>query len=133
MKIRCLSFVLLAPFAAHAQSDAASQVSAVSAEPASAAAEAVFTAVPAGTRWVVKGVADSATGASVVLEASGDAAVVSVGVSLEASAAAARAIGKSVDVVATSTGRVIYLGSEAIAYVPNALGREMLHHREITR
>ena len=133
MKIRSLVFVLLAPTAALAQSDAASQVSAVSAEPASVAVEAAFAAVPGGTRWVVKGVASSATGASVVLEASGRAAVVSVGVSLEAAAELAKMTGRAVEVVATGTGRVVYLGSEAIAYVPNALGREMLHHREIAR
>lgn len=133
MKIRCLAFMLLMPLAALAQSDAASQVSAVSAEPASVAVEAAFEAIPEGTRWIVKGVANSATGASVVLEASGHAAVVSVGVSLEAAGDLAHAVGRTVEIVATSTGHVVYLGSEAIAYVPNALGREMLHHREITR
>ena len=133
MKIHCLAFAVLAPVAALAQSDAASQVSAVSAEPASVAVEAAFEAIPEGTRWIVKGVANSATGASVVIEASGHAAVVSVGVSLEVAGELAHATGKSVDVVATSTGHVIRLGSETIAYVPNALGREMLHHRELTR
>ena len=123
----------LLPLCASAQSEQTSMVSAVSVEPASIAAEATLEAVPAGAHWVLKDVRDSGTGASVVLEASGDGAVVSIGVGLEAVGRLAQAVGKTVEVVATSTGHVVYLGSEAIAYVPNELGRGMLHHRELSR
>ena len=130
-KLKTVLYGLLVPMGALAQSDPASMVSAVSVAPASAAIEATLAAVPAGAHWVVKGVGDSATGASVVLEASGTGVIVSVGVGLETAGHLAHAIGRTVEVVAVSTGYVLYLGAEAIAYVPNGIGRAMLHHREL--
>lgn len=123
----------LAPLAALAQSDRASMVSAVSVAPASAALEATFAAAPAAAHWVVEGVHDSGTGAVVLLRASGTDLAASVDVAAQVAGRVAHAVGRSVEVVACSTGYALYLGGEAIAFVPNELGRALIHHRQVRR
>jgi hypothetical protein len=119
--------------AAGAQSENLSMVSAVSVAPASIVAEAAFEAAREGTRWVVKGVAHTATGASVALEAVGSGVVVSVDVTVEAADRLAHAVGDSLAIVAASTGYSLLLGAEVVAFVPNELGRALIHHRELAR
>ena len=87
-------------------------------------AGAVFTVVSVqvlaeGTVWVLQRASD---GARVVLRCAGKA----VG-------GASMAVGVAVTVAAISGGWLLSTASEVIAFVPNELGKALLHHEQITR
>ena len=115
---------------ARAQSDA-SQVSAISMEPSAASAAVVLEAVPAGSKLLVTALRPVGN----VLELSVESASRGVAVSIEVSAATARAtglvVGSVVEVTAVSAGFLISAGAEAIAFIPDALCRSLIHHREL--
>lgn len=115
---------------AHAQSDA-SQVSALSMEPSAASAAVILEALPAGSKLIVTALRPVGN----VVELSVESASRDVAVSIEVSAATARAtglvVGSVVVVTAVSAGFLISAGAEAIAFVPDALCRSLTHHREL--
>ena len=116
---------------AYAQSTAASQVSAISVAPSAASAEVALAALPAGSKLVVTALRP--VGDVVVLSV--EAADQGAAISLEVSAAAVRSTGLVVGSVlvtaATSAGVMISVGSEVVAFVPDALARSLIHHREL--
>ena len=130
------------PLRAHAQSEA-SALSAVSALPlasvvvvGSAAATAVV-AVPvalstAGAVLIVKTIELSARGAVCVLERVSDGARASVEIAGRAGANVSLAAGTVVTVSVIGAGVVLSAAGEAIAFVPNALGRALLHNERLT-
>ena len=129
------------PFEAKAQSDA-SALSAVSALPlASVVASTVagsVVAVPlalssAGAVLVVKAVEASARGTLYVLERASDGARTSVEVIGKGVGAASGAVGTVVTVSAISAGLVLSAAGQALAFIPNELGRALLHNERLTR
>jgi hypothetical protein len=128
-----------ATFHAKAQTDA-SAFSAVSTMPLAsvvgASAGAVI-AVPvafstAGAVLVVKGVEASAKGTVYVLERISDGARASVEVSAKAANAASTAVGTVVTVSVISAGVVLSVAGAVIAFVPNEIGRALLHNERVS-
>jgi hypothetical protein len=134
------------PLDAKAQSEA-SAVSAASGLPvasvvvgtsavAGAAASAVV-AVPValstgGAVLLVKTVESTARGTVYVLERASDGARASIEVIGRGVASASMVAGTSVMVTVVSAGVVLSAAGEAIAFIPNALGRALLHNERLT-
>ena len=100
-----------------------------------AAAGAVAT-VPAalsvgGAVLTVKAVEGSAVGTVYLLERASDGAQVSVEVAGRGVGASAYAVGTVVTCSVIGTGVVLSVAGEAIAFVPNAIGRALLHNERL--
>src|SRR6185369_14235534 len=103
---------------------------------ASAAAGASL-AVPvilstAGAAFVVKAVEVSAVGTVCVLERASDGARVSVEIAGRGVANASMVAGTVVTVSVIGAGIILSVAGEAIAFLPNALGRALLHNERLT-
>ncbi|MDP2064444.1 MAG: hypothetical protein U1E02_24545 [Hydrogenophaga sp.] len=137
----------LAAGPARAQSEASLMLSAVpvasvvgtaGAVAGSAAAGAVaVSAVPvalavSGAVLVVKAVEVSARGTVVVLERASDGARVSVELLGRGVGAMSLAAGTVVTVSVIGAGVVLSAAGEVLAFVPNAMGRALLHNERIT-
>ena len=97
---------------------------------ASVAAPVILSA--AGAVFVVKLVEVTARGAVYVLERASDGARVSVEIVGKGMKASAVGVGASVTVAVIGTGMVLSALGEAIAFIPNELGRALLHNERIT-
>lgn len=84
--------------------------------------------VAAAGSVVVIGVQASAEGVVLVLQGAGEASTATVRLSANAARGLSVAAGTVLDVVATSTGHVLVLSGKALAFVPNELGKALLHH-----
>ncbi len=127
---------------ARAQSEASAALSlmpvasvVVASGAASATAGAVV-ALPAalsvgGAVLTVKAVEASATGTVYLLERASDGAQVSVEVSGRAVSATAYGVGTAVTCSVIGTGVVLSAAGEVLAFVPNALGRALLHNERL--
>lgn len=127
--------------AAHARNDL-STVSVVSAlplaslaVPASAAADALV-AIPvalstAGSTLVVRSVQASAHSTVYVFERASDGAKASVEVAHRIGQPVSVAVGTAVTVSVLGAGIVLSVGGEAIAFIPNAMGRALLHNERM--
>lgn len=134
-----LGLVVGAPARAHGE---ASAISALSALPmasvvvgAGAAASAVA-AVPvalstAGAVLVVKTVESTARGTVVVLERASDGAQASIELGARAAGGASLAAGTVVMVSVIGAGVLLSAAGEVIAFIPNALGRALLHNERL--
>ncbi len=131
-----------APLSAQAQSEA-SALSAISALPvasvavgASAAAGAVL-AVPvvlstSGAVLVVKTVESTARGTVYLLERASDGAQASIEVSGRAAGGVSVVAGTMATVTVIGAGVLLSAAGEVIAFIPNALGRALLHNERLT-
>ena len=136
----CAALVVANP--ARAQSEASAALSMLpvasvvgTASVASAAAGAVVT-VPAalsvsGAVLTVRAVEASAVGTVYLLERASDGAQVSVEVVGRGVAGLAYAVGTVVTCSVIGTGVVLSVAGEAIAFVPNAIGRALLHNERL--
>jgi hypothetical protein len=97
---------------------------------ASIAAPAVLSAT--GAVLVVKAVEVGVRGTVYVLERVSDGARVSVEVVGHAAAGASIATGMLVTVSVIGSGVILSAAGEVIAFVPNALGRALLHNERLT-
>lgn len=133
---------ICAPFEARAQSEA-SALSALSSLPlasvvvAGSAAGSVV-AVPlvlssAGASLVVKAVEVSARGTVFVLERASDGARSSIEIVGKGAGAASMVVGTVVTVSVISAGVVLSAAGQALAFIPNELGRALLHNERLTR
>jgi hypothetical protein len=117
----------------------ASVVGTASAVTGSAAvAGAAVSAVPvafsvAGASLVVKAVEVTALGTVYLLERASDGAQASVRVSGQAASALAVGVGTVVTVSVIGTGVVLSTAGEVLAFIPNELGRAMLHNEKVTQ
>jgi hypothetical protein len=139
----CAVFVLASSPKAHAQSEASAAVSllpvasvVVTGAAASTVAGAVV-AVPvvlsvAGTVLVVKAVESTARGTLYVLERASDGARVSIELGGKAVQGASIVAGTAVTVSVIGSGVVLSALGEAIAFIPNELGKALLHNERIT-
>lgn len=132
----------MASFEAQAKTDA-SALSAVSAMPlasvvvGSSAVAGAVVAVPvafstAGAVLVVKSVELSAHGTVYVLERASDGARASVEVLGKAVEGVSTAAGTVVSVGIIAAGVVLSVAGTVIAFVPNEIGRALLHNRRVT-
>jgi hypothetical protein len=124
--------------------DAASEASALSALPiasvivvggtASAAAVMLPVALSvSGAVLVVKSVELSARGTLCVLERASDGVQVSVEIAARGAERTSLVVGKTVQVAVIGAGAVLSIAGEAIAFVPNEIGRALLHNERVTQ
>lgn len=136
----CLSLaVMAAPARAHSEASAALSLLPVASVigTASVGASAVV-AVPvalssAGAVLTVKAVESTARGTVYVLERASDGARASVEVSGRAAATASIGVGTVVTVSVVGTGILLSALGEVLAFIPNELGRALLHNEQVTR
>jgi hypothetical protein len=130
----------LAAVPARAQSEA-SALSALSALPVASvvgvsavtgASAAPVALSAAGAALVVKAVEAGALSTVYVLERASDGARVSVEIAGLGAANASAVAGALVTVSVIGSGVILSAAGEAIAFVPNALGRALLHNERIT-
>lgn len=128
---------------AHAQRDASEAVSllpvasvavvgigASTAAGASVAAPVILSA--AGAVFVVKAVELTVRGTVYVIARVSDGAQVSVEIAGKSAKASAIGVGTTIAVSVIGTGMVLSALSEAIAFIPNELGKALLHNERIT-
>ena len=124
--------------------DTASEISALSALPIASviivggAASAAVVALPvalsvSGAVLVVKSVELSARGALCVLERASDGVQVSVDVVARGVERTSMVVGKTVQVAVIGAGAVLSIAGEAIAFMPNEIGRALLHNERVTQ
>ncbi len=80
---------------------------------------------------VVASVEAVGDGIVVVLKGASDAGKASVRLTGKAAQGLSVAAGTVVEVVAVSTGHVLVLSGKAIAYIPNEIGKSLLHHSRV--
>lgn len=102
-----------------------------------AGAAVAVSAVPvaltvSGAVLVVKAVEVSALGTVYVLERTSDGARASVEVSGRAAKAVSTGVGTALVVGVISAGVVLSVAGEVIAFVPNQMGRALLHNERVT-
>lgn len=127
---------LLGAAPAWAQSEA-SRASANSSEGLSVATGSIV----AGTASLIVGSAIltveaiEKTGESVVLVLKGasETATVSVKVAASAAGTASLAVGSAVRVVAEASGYALYSGAKLIAFIPNEIGKSLVHHSHVKK
>lgn len=86
----------------------------------------------AGATLTVKAVAASAEGTVYLLERASDGAQVSIRVSGRALDRASTGVGTAVTVSVIGSGVVLSAAGEVLAFVPNALGRALLHNERLS-
>jgi hypothetical protein len=80
---------------------------------------------------VVEGVEAVADGSVVVLKGASNAGAASIRLTGKAARELSLAAGTVVSVVAVSTGHALVLSGKIIAYVPNEIGKSLLHHSTV--
>lgn len=149
LKTLVLASALMASFGVANAQQAASVVSAASAVPMAIVlsagiaggskvgdASALALSVPlaltvAGAELVVDTAASTAKGVAYGLRRVSDGATVSVEVLGQVAGKASLAVGASVMVVAITGGVVLSAAGQAIAFIPNASGKALMHNRLI--
>lgn len=84
--------------------------------------------IQASSQLVVAGVEAAGESAVVVLRGASEGATASVMMSAQLARDASIAAGTAVRVVAESIGHALYVGAVMIAFIPNEIGRAMIHH-----
>jgi len=116
---------------------AAAQAQSVEASMLSTLPVAVSVAAPvvlsAGAVLTVVAVEASATGAVWVLERASDGARSTLRLSAQTAGGLSVVVGTAVLVTVLSTGWVLSAAGTAIAFIPNEIGRALLHNERVTR
>lgn len=122
---------------AHAHHDPSGQLSAASglslSVPVAISVAAPAAIVISGAAFTVVVIEALAEGTVWVLERASDGARFSVRFGSEALGASAVAVGTVVVTTVVAAGCVLSVAGEAIAFVPNELGRALIHDERITR
>ena len=105
-----------------------SQGSTLSAEGASALAAGSVEVIAGSPTLTIQAVNAVAEGAIVVLKGASTAATVSVKVTPEIAGALSKAVGATVEVVTEASGYALMYAGKMIAFLPNAVSQELLHH-----
>lgn len=141
----CAALAAAANFATaqNRRSDAASEASALSALPIASviivggAASAAVVALPvalsaSGAVLVIKSVEVSARDWVCVLERASDGVQVSIEIAARGVERSSLVVGRTVQVAVIGSGAVLSIAGEVIAFVPNEIGRALLHNERIT-
>ena len=126
--------VAVAPVRAHGEASALSSLSAL---PVASVVAGSVAAVPlalsvTGAVLTVKAVEASANGVVLVLERASDGARASVELAGRGLAGLAIGVGAVVGCSVIGAGVVLSVASDAIAFIPNALGRALLHDERVS-
>jgi hypothetical protein len=114
-----------------AQSDL-SDASALSLLPVAVSVAAPVMILAGGVALTVVSVQASAAGTVIVLERASDGARATLRFSGRVLEGSAIAVGSAIMVTALSTGYVLSAASEAIAFVPNEIGRALLYNERVS-
>lgn len=137
-----LAFGLWGAGPAHAQSETSQALSllpvasvVIGASAVAGASQAVV-ALPValsegGARLTVKAVKASANGTVYVLERASDGAVASIELSANAVGLASVGVGTIVTTSVIGAGVVLSVAGEVLAFIPNAIGRALLHNERM--
>lgn len=120
----------LACACAHANGDA-SAPSRMSADASGMLVAGSLITIAGAGSLVVAGVQASGDGVELVLEGGARASAATVRISAQAARGLSIATGTVLQVVATSTGHVLVLSGKALAFIPNELGKALLHHERM--
>lgn len=120
------------PAAAH-RSNGASELSALSMLPVALSVAAPVGLLVSGAAFTVVAVEAASDGTVWVLERASDGARASVTLGAAVVGGVSVAAGTVVLCTAMSAGWVLSAAGKAIAYIPNELGRALLHNERITR
>lgn len=112
---------------------AASQASALSALPIAVSVAAPVVLLSGGVMLTAVAIQGSAQGAVWILESASDGARMSVTVASEIAAAASLAVGTVVTVSVIGSGWVLSAAGQAIAFIPNEIGKALLYNERVTR
>jgi hypothetical protein len=85
----------------------------------------------AGAVLVVKAIELGARGSVCVLERTSDGARVSLNITASGVGAVALSVGSAVVVSTIGAGAVLSAAGEVVAFVPNAIGRALLHNQRL--
>ena len=129
----CATAAILATAPAHAHRTGASDASALSLLPIAVSVAAPAMVLSAGAVFTVVAVEASADGAVWILERASDGARMSLRLSSDVAAGASLGVATAVTVSAVSAGWILVSAGKAIAFVPNEIGRALLHNERITR
>lgn len=110
-----------------------SELSALSMLPIAVSVVAPLAVLSAGAALTVVAVEGSAVGSVWVLERASDGARASLTLSGELARGASVAVGSAVLVTALSAGWMLSSAGKVIAFVPNQIGRALLHNERVTR
>lgn len=131
MKFRNAIFASLISLSAMAPATAGDSVERASATSVGAsllAGSVVAWTAYQGSEFTVKAVRASGEGVELILQGASGAIETSAKVSGEAARAASVRVGTSVRVLAESTGYALLASGVLLAFVPNEIGRSLLHH-----
>lgn len=120
--------IFLAGAGAASADDSAVRASAASVGASLLAGSAVGWTAYQGSEFTVKAVRASGAGVELVLEGASGALETSAKVSADAVRSASVGVGTGVRVVAESTGYALLASGVLLAFVPNEIGRALLHH-----
>jgi hypothetical protein len=125
-----LSVALMSTARAHSE---VSEASALSTLPIAVSVAAPSMILGAGAVLTVVSVQASAVGTVWVLERASDGARATLHFSGHVAQGAALSVGGAVMVTALTSGYVLSAAGNAIAFIPNEIGRALLHNERITR
>lgn len=91
-----------------------------------------LSAVAASGTVLVESVEAAGDASVIVLAGASGAAQASVRLSGRAAREASLAVGASVNVVATSTGYLLVAAGKVLAFIPNEIGKALLHHSRVS-
>lgn len=129
----CAAAALIAATPAQAHRTSPSDASALSMLPIAVSVAAPAMVLSAGAVFTVVAVEASASGAVWVLERASDGARMTLRLSGDVAGAASLGVAAAVTVSAVTTGWILVSAGKAIAFVPNEIGRALLHNERITR
>ncbi|MDP2004442.1 MAG: hypothetical protein Q8K45_02090 [Rubrivivax sp.] len=129
-----LAATLLGPLApAQAHRDASAEASALSMLPIAVSVAAPAVLLSAGAVFTVVAVKVVSDGTVWVLERASDGAQVSVTLTGAAVGGVSLLAGTAVVAVASTAGWVLSAAGQAIAFIPNEIGKALLHNERVTR
>lgn len=85
-----------------------------------------------GGQFAVAGIEASGTGTVWVLERTSDGARASLAVAGEAAGAASVGVGTALTATAIASGWVLSTAGQVVAFIPNEVGRALLHHERVS-
>jgi hypothetical protein len=136
MNIRAMTWMLAAAMllstspSVFAQSEGNSDASLA---PVALSVIATASVLVAGTVLTVKSVQASAHGTTIILRGAQNASETTIEVSGNVASKSAAVVGRAATVSVLASGTVISASGEVLAFIPNEIGRQLLHSEKISR
>jgi hypothetical protein len=126
----CLSLVPVSEALAHR---GASDASALSLMPVAVSVAAPVAVLSAGAALTLVAVEDSAEGTAWVLERASDGVRATLRFSGQVAGGVSYGIGSAIQVTAVASGLILSAAGTTIAFVPNEIGKALLHNERLSR